>query len=803
MKIVKFGLVVLVTLGLIIVLDRPLAIGEKQLPPLGRFLNPFSGFWQNAESIKQKDQQLDLEGLSAPVRVVYDERHVPHIFAESNADLFRVQGYVTAQHRLWQMDVTTRMVSGRLSEVMGERLLKRDQLQRRRGLPYAAENTLASWKNHPEEMQLLEAFTDGVNQYINSLSPGESPLEFKLLNYEPEPWSVYKSALLIKSMALTLCSRENDIESTNTRQLLGPEVFDALYPEYNPKQTPIVPSGTAWEFDTLSTEKADPILIGAIPHQPYEKVPAHVGSNNWAVAGSKTKSGNPILCNDPHLKLSLPSIWFEVQLHTPEMNIYGVSLPGFPGIVIGFNGHISWGMTNVGHDVLDWYQIKWADQSRIQYYLDGEAIPVSTRIETYKLADGQTVIDTVRYTKWGPIVYEDENHPQRDMAMRWLAHQGGSNELRMALDLAQARDFNAFEAAISQFHTPAQNMIFASQNGEIGIKVQGTLPLRAPQEGRFILDGSNSTAGWSGTIPLDQNPKIYNPERGYVGSANQHSTAPDYPYYYLGNFEDYRGRTLDMMLDSLTDIGVEEMMQLQANNFSMKAHDALPAMLQYMDNGSSDANAQPYLDSLRSWDFNYHGHLISPVWFETWFDHFYTLVWDEIESAETKSGVTLLYPESWRTIELLETEPDHPFFDRKGTPETETAGDLVRLAFTRTFEELQENPNAKWQDHKGTHIPHLSRLPALGRGKLPVGGHGSALNAIKRDFGPSWRMVVEMGQPLRAYGVYPGGQSGNPGSPHYDDMIDKWVKGEYFSLHYMQNADEKLDNISTTTQTFE
>ena len=546
MKSIKFSFFLLLNIALVYLLNNPINLQGNAVPPMGKLLSPFSGFWQNAPSTNTPNPStIEASALLENGKVIYDDRMVPHIFTQNLKDALFIQGYITAQQRLWQMDISIRATVGRLSEILGSKTISRDKFQRRKGLLFAAENALKTWEQSPEDFELLSAYTKGINAFIKTLKPADYPIEFKLMNYQPEPWTNLKSAILIKSMALTLCSRESDIEATNALNVFGRETFDFLYPEYNPKQSPIIPENVLWNFDTVKIEKPSPVLIGAIPHRTYSKPSPFAGSNNWAVSGTKTASGNPILCNDPHLNLTLPSIWFEVQLHTPEINTYGVSLPGFPGVVIGFNENISWGMTNASHDVLDWYQVKWANNERTKYLVDDQVKDIDFRIEKIHLKDGKSIVDTVRYTHWGPIVYESPSHPKLDMAMRWVAHDPGSNEIKVLQNLGKAKNYNDYINGITAFHSPAQNIVFASREGDIAIKVQGNLPLKTKEQGRFVQDGSNSANAWNGFIPTQHNPQIKNPERGFVSSANQHSTSPDYPYYYNGSFEDYRGRVLN------------------------------------------------------------------------------------------------------------------------------------------------------------------------------------------------------------------------------------------------------------------
>ena len=364
---------------------------------------------------------------------------------------------------------------------------------------------------------------------MSQLAPKDYPLEFKLIGYQPELWSPLKSAIFLKAMAEDLSKREDDIEATNALAAFGRETFDFIYPERNPKDDPIIPPSVEYDFQPASIETNEKPVVGALGsifHEPNEKPDKIIGSNNWAVHGSKTASGKPILCNDPHLGLSLPAIWFELQIHTPEINVYGVSLPGLPGVTIGFNEHIAWGFTNVGHDVLDWYKIKWTDETKTSYYLDGEVKKADIVYETYKVKGQPDVIDTVRYTHWGPVVHESKEHPYQDLAMHWLAHESEGNELEALYNLNTSKNFDDYFAGLKGYHNPAQNMAFASKDGDIGIKIQGRLPLKEHEQGRFVRDGSTKASGWKGYIPYEQTPWVKNPERGFVSSACLLYTSP-------------------------------------------------------------------------------------------------------------------------------------------------------------------------------------------------------------------------------------------------------------------------------------
>jgi penicillin amidase len=582
---VKFLLSLLSTGALMAALMLPL--GSITFP-FGDFLNPFTGFWQNAEPAQGiSEQEVDLPGLEGKASVVFDNRRVPHIFAENQNDLAYVQGYITAQDRLWQMEFQIYAAAGRLTELIGrgpdDRVLNLDRTARRKGITFAAERAVEEFKKYPEVKQFVEAYVDGVNDYIKQLKPADYPIEYKILNYQPEPWSVLKSALLMKYMANTLAARAKDIEHTNALILFGRETFDILYPEYSYAEDPIVPADTRY-----NRRLADP--VPPVPKDYYpdslmlspamlQKPDRNIGSNNWAISGQKSTTGRPILANDPHLGLNLPSIWYEIQLTAPGYKSYGVSLPGGPGVIIGFNDSIAWGETNAGQDVMDFYRTRFRDESKKEYFYDGQWYPTNQRVEEFKIRGAESYFDTVLYTNVGPVMY-DENFGDQPfpLAVRWMAHQP-SVEMVTFFKLNKARNYQDYREALTYFKSPAQNFVFASHDGDIAIWQQGSFVNKWEEQGKFILDGTKRDQFWGDYIPQDQNPHSYNPERGFVSSANQHPAPESYPYYYLGGFEDYRNRRLNRLLAAKEKLSVEDMKNIQLDNFSVKAEDALPIML--------------------------------------------------------------------------------------------------------------------------------------------------------------------------------------------------------------------------------
>ncbi len=790
----KFILTGLITVGFFYVLNNPIQLGEQSIPALGKLLNPYTGFWQNADPVLPTFSNQNLPNLKGSVEVVYDDRLVPHIFAEHDVDAAYVQGFITAKHRLWQMEFQTHAAAGRVSEVAGPRPIPLDKKMRGLGIPNAARNTTEAWEKSPY-YPMLEAYSNGVNAYINSLSNKSLPLEYKVMGYKPEAWSPYKTALLLKNMAYTLSIREKDIEMTNALNHFGKETFDELYPLWNPKQSPIIPKGTKWETNHTQIDKSTSYnsIDEVVPFTPFKKPYKGIGSNNWALSGKKTASGNPILCNDPHLSMTLPSIWYELQITSPSFNVYGVSLPGAPGIIIGFNEDIAWGVTNVGHDVADWFTIKWKDDSRTEYLLDGKYIKAELKIEEYKIKGQPSVYDTIRYTHWGPVVYNDPSKTKFDLALKWKGHEG-SDEMSTFYELNKAKNYNDYVSALSTYECPAQNFVFASKNeGDIGLWVQGKFASKENNIGRFVQDGTTVANDSNESIPHRSNPHVKNPDRGFVSSANQHSTDPSYPYYYHGNFENYRSRTINGMLDAMDGVTPADMQKMQYNSYSLEAEEALPQLITKVDKSSLTKKELEYFKLLENWDFHYKKEAIGPTVFELFWSTFQAQVWDETKSIK---GISQR-PEQWKTLELLTNQPNSKYFDKVHTPKMETAADISTSAFKTACKKIQrweaENDSkAIWMKYNPTSVRHLARIPAFSRSNLATDGHRRAINAVYKQWGPSWRMVVALDKNVKATCIYPGGQSGNPGSPYYDNFLDDWASGKYYEALVMKSADQEI-----------
>ncbi len=816
MRVVPFLISAVVTAGLIIALDVQFPSGTAKTPRFGYFLSPQKGFWQNAEPVDiSYNVDIKLPGLTGNVQVAFDERLVPHVYADNEQDLYYVQGYLHAKFRLWQMDFQTRVAAGRLSEITGKTNISIDRFFRRLGMVYAAENSQKAAEANPITKMEMDAYTAGVNAYINALKPSDYPLEYKLLNYKPEAWTNLKTSLFLKFMSFDLASYEMDFELTNARRILGAVDFEKLYPIIQDSLVPIIPKGTVFAApgvvakppatldSTLFNNNIDTSATTAFVEP---KADPDNGSNNWAVGGTKTKSGRPILANDPHLGLNLPSLWYEMQLSSPQMNVYGVTFPGAPSVIIGFNDSCAWGVTNAGRDVRDYYEIRFKDSTMQEYWFNNQWTKAETRKEVIKVSDSAELTENIAMTVFGPVMY-DTKYPSRlkdgkYYACRWKAHDP-SNELLTFNKLNKAKNYSDYLEAISTFQTPGQNFLFASKTGDVAIKQQGQFPAKWMRQGDFIMPGQDSSHMWQGFIPVNENPSQFNHPRGYASSANQLPVDATYPYYLSGSFPPYRGISVNKQLDAMNNITPDDMMRLQTDNYNVFAATAMPLLLKYIDESILSEKQKEYFQLVKSWNLRNDVGEKGATIFKLWWDSLEVFVFkDEIDKL---NGISKWPDESTLVEGLLKDSTDYLFLKGNGST-TNNLRMLVTAAFGKACAKLEmlksHNTPLEWGGFKNTGVRHLLRIPALSRLGLNIGGGEHIINATKQYHGPSWRVIVHLTDDIEAYGVYPGGQNGNPGSKYYDTFIDHWTTGKYYPLVFIRKEEADKTNKIKWRMTF-
>lgn len=769
------------------------------IPALGKFLNPFIGSVQN-EKAMHKNATVKL-GTAKEVKVSFDSRNVPHIFAGSAKDMYMAQGYTVATDRLWQMDFLSYSAAGRLSEILGGNLVTYDRKQRRMGLLQAARKSLEVMEKDPMTKEALDAYTAGVNKFIDGLSYKSLPFEYKLLDYKPEPWTNLKSALILKFMGDQLSGFEEDYFMTQMKLALGNKQFKLLFPDYNYYTSTIAPQAGMQTLKPDSSAYCDYINYSFLTTFPSiwtasnmqkagQRQPAYA-SNCWAISAKKSASGKPILCNDPHLSLTLPAIWYEVQLSNGNNNVYGVSIPGTPGVIIGFNNDIAWGVTNGTTDVKDWYKLK-IKNDYSAYEFNNEWLKPTMTLETIKVKGGKTITDTCYSTIHGPIVADNFYNlgmPERqNYALRWTVLEP-SNEFSAFLQLNNAKDYKDFENALRGYKSPVQNFTFAGRNGDIAMRHQGLLYKKFPGEGKFFLDGTKKEHYYDSAVAFEQLPSEYNPESGFVYSANNRPQQKDNNNYLTGRYAETRANGIKNTLEQAKQFTVEDMQKMQLDNTNQVAKAMLPIMLKNLRAaGINDKR----VEALSGWNCQYTLTDTLAPFFEKWLWDVKTFTWDELASYP----FFFRSPDDYVLLQLMTFDSANQVFDRVNSTQKETAKDIIAASYKKISEQMNNGKTEAWGKVHTPSLVHLSQQTSLSRMNIQAPGYSEALNAITTipgqatGWGPSWRMIVEMGDKPQAWGIYAGGQSGNPGSKDYDAFVNDWLTGKYYKLNFYASLAE-------------
>lgn len=798
-QILKSLTLSIITIALLIMLSLPYG----QIPPLGQFFDPAIGFWHNAYQDDSPDhQQLSINGFKNETEIYFDQYGVPHIFGDNEFDVFAAIGYVHAKDRLWQMDVQFRHVAGRLAEVLGRSLLHSDIEQRRLGLSVTAERIASSLDSNQVEYKILKAYANGVNHFIKQLSYSDYPLEFKLLNYAPEPWTIEKT-VMVNVMMGDLSRTMDDLHFSRLQQIFSQQELAELFPIFAPIPFPIIPDDkTTNTFEKISENEQsssslplkqnDNDTIHFVDHYLIER--ESLGSNNWVVSGSRTKTGKPILANDPHLSLELPSIWYQAHLNCPEFDVCGVTLPGAPFVIIGFNRQIAWGMTNCGWDVTDLYQEKFDNENHDHYLYNGTWQPVEKIPQIIRIKGEADTTIALEYTHRGPII----NRNDEFFTIQWTGNQVNFDGVTVYW-LNKAKNYNDYLEAIKLYGCPAQNFVYADTDGNIAINAAGKNPVRRNSNGRSIADGNSDRTEWISYTPFHRLPASLNPEQGFLASANQQPINQPEPYFGWNWPSDYRARRINRLLSNQHQLDPVDMMKFQTDAYAIRAEIFVPFILQVFDKqiaAFEDNAVDSMLFYLRNWNFEMRKEEVAATIFDTFMDHFRRNTWQD-HFPEGR----FLWPDELVLERLTKNEPASKWFDDLYTPAKEDRDEIILRSLFNTKDQLIKELGSivsewKWERYHQTRIPHLSRLKPLGIDPFPNNGGFGTLNVGHgriNSFGPSWRMIVSLEQPIRAWGIYPGGQSGNPANKHYIDFLETWKNEQYFELLFP----EKPSDLST------
>lgn len=734
--------------------------------------------------------EIQLSGLQEKVEVIRDEHGVPHIHANNEEDLYLAQGYTQAQDRLFQMDLSRRQASGQLSEVVGEAALNNDKYFLTLGLRRAAE---ASYEQYSETAkQVLAKFAEGVNLYIDELREnGKWPIEFKLLGYEPEDWSPIDSLTIGKYMAFDLGGHwESQAFRYYLLQNFSEEKALDLFPTY-PEEAPYIIGK-----DELNIENS--FAQAVIPHE-------YNGSNNWVVSGTKTASGKPILADDPHLSLSTPSIWYQMHLEAPTVNVSGVIFAGIPGIILGHNEQIAWGVTNTGPDVQDLYIEKRNPDNPYEFLYNDQWEKATVIKNKILVKDEDPVEYDVVVTRHGPVVSEfaADSGKETVLSLQWTALEP-SSELEAVLNMNKAGSWEEFEKALEGFHTPAQNFVFASTDGTIAYKANGKIPIRKKGDGLLPVPGWTDEYGWVGYIPYDELPRTVNPEDGYISTANNKVVGDDYPYHISHDWaQGYRQMRIQEVLSSTEQIEAEDMMHLQMDQLNIQAREFVPLFIDLLKTSSNNKVSQA-LSILKEWDYIDSPEQAAPLLFNLWMDEIAKVLFEKEIPQET---LDLFRGKRQAVDQLLrraiEGKPGPWMEEHKGIVNVLEKSLLRVIA---NLEEQQGKNMEKWQwgDYHQIYFPHpLSTVKPLNllfnqKGRISVGGSAVTVQAaaFREDgtvnHGGSWRFVIDMNKQTTGYHLVGPGQSGHVFHKWYQNQLKNWVTGDYHETKLHNNEGETL-----------
>jgi penicillin amidase len=815
------------------------------------YLNSYIPNTVAPKSFPQIDGEIQLKGLDGPVDIYRDGIGIPHIYATTMHDLFMAQGYVHAQDRFWQMDFWRHIGSGRLSEMFGESQVDTDRFLRTLGWRLTAEQEYAMLGS--ESKAILDDYAAGVNAYIQSREPVELSLEYLILtgvlnpDYEIEAWTPVHSLTWGKAMAWDLAGNmDNEIERAILLKTLTPTQVDELFPPYpqdHPVIVPIIGEGNNTAQRTLDTpEQTDIPLESLIALQNNIALLDNIlgprgngiGSNSWAVSGKLTTTGKPLFANDMHLAKRMPSIWYQNSLHCQPktdacpLEVTGFSFVSVPGVVAGHNDQIAWGFTNVGPDVMDLYIEKVNPDEPNQYEVNGEWVNFETRTETIKVGGGEPVEITVRISRHGPVVSDtygplkDEVDPDDPEAMPFKEETGielpGNYVIALAWTALQpstpfeaiwgfnkAQNWEQFRESARMFHVPAQNLLYADTAGNIGYQMPGDIPVRSKGNGRLPVPGWTNEYDWNGFIPFEELPYAYNPDSGYIATANNQTHPWDYPYLVTTDWTyGFRAeRIVDMIENSPGKIDIAYFKSMHGDSKNLNAEALIPILLA-VELGDEPATVRDQF--FRSWDYQNRADSQAATVFEWfWWNLLMKTFSDDLPEEYWPGGGSRWY----EVIRNLSTQPDNFFWDDKSTEtDVEMREDIFALAFEETMEQMRKEHGRDpdiWPTWGELHTivfqnetlgeSGIGPIEALfNRGPFETSGGSEIVNATSWTVGesfevsnvPSEREIVDLSDLDNSLAIHTTGQSGHAYHPHYDDMAPLWAAVQYYPMWWEQ-----------------
>ncbi len=744
-------------------------------------------------SLPSYNGSVTVTGLDAPVEIVRDSHAIPHVYARSLRDGAFAMGFAHAQDRLWQMEMQRRIGAARISEVFGERGLETDRFLRTLGVYRIAERNFAMLS--PRVQAIYEAYAAGVNAYLESRS-GPLPPEFVLLGHEPEPWRPADSLVWLKMMAWDLGDNfQDELLRARLAKRLDPAQLQDLWPPYLGEVPP--PADGRLSFDPVDIDFE--ALAAAVPKQPA----TGPGSNNWVLSGAHTESGKPLLANDPHLGLAIPSIWYLAHISTPDFEIVGATLPGLPFPVLGQTRDFALGFTNTGPDVQDLFIERIDPDDPARYLTPEGSLPFEVRTETIHVSGGDAVELTVRGTRHGPVVSDlieaSESFLEAGhvLAFAWTALDEDDRTAEALVGIATAKDWSGFVTALRDMAVPQLNTVFADRFGNIGYIAPGRIPIRASGHGHMPSPGWTGAYDWVDRIPFAALPRSYNPAGGRIVTANNKVVGPDYPFFLTDDWTPpYRAWRIETLLDAEPAHSVASFTAMQQDVVSLAAARLLPVLLEVTAPGGEAARRATSL--LERWDHRMDRDRTEPLIYIAWLRKLMRgLLADELGPA---------FEDYWKIrIEVLHrvlTERT-AWCDVVTTDEPESCAMVAGAALDAALQDLtvrygEEMADWRWGEAHVAWMKNqvLGEIPVIGTWfevKLPNGGGRETVKAggftvsdpdhpFAQNHGAGYRAVYDLAEPERSVFIQSTGQSGNPFSPHYRDLAKAWRDGRYLPM---------------------